>query len=257
MKRTIALTVAALMMLGVLAGTAAAENKVYIIEPNLGNATVSKTPFFTDNENCTVNAPIGPGIGIPGVTGVKKGYWRITGPLIGVDLNAADLVACGKLNPVARQATGGVGAACGMSKGYDGKGTIVDNTKGYTIHITNLVWKTTEAGAIVAIGHVTWSGGKEAKGAGKIIANVNAQGAQACATKTAAPAPTAKHQNKSGGANSFTVNGAAEIIQGALADETPKYNDMPTSPKGADDNPAFCKRASPTACPIYGPKKQH
>lgn len=266
MKRYRALlsTLAAFALVAGMAGPAAA-NAIGIFT---GVAKVGKTASFC-NHNGTSDVS-GPGIGLPnGPT--KNAFYSIDtndpmNPGSITVINDATkemnkwgdstgrLRACGRLGPVGPEGAQ-IGAACGMSKGYHGKGSIIfnegepkDQNNGagdaeidYWLH--NITWKLTEAGTIVL-----WASGskdpmaKGDKGEDMVLGEIQAQGGQDCLTKTDPGNP------KGPGARRFIVAGAFEIINDA-------WNDPQDPLEDGTKVPFICKETGNATC-FYKDKKE-
>ena len=200
----------------------------------VGTATVGKWRTHCDHDGESDVG--GPGIGLPVVNGTKNAYYELTTEIDSVFkpavLEDGVLKVCGRLTKVVDEAGGGLGAACGASKGWDGKGTIDWDDDLYpgkpTIWLKDLVWKTSVGGTLPVTGEANQAPDEEAsKEKGKpdfIVATVQAQGATPCASKTGTK------PNKSGGATTFNVAGTYEIANG-----TADQNVGPMCKSGMDE----------------------
>lgn len=192
MKKILGLMAIAAMMVGMLAGPASAGAGVFA-----GNAQVSQG-----------SAPCGtgsPGLGLPALNQNKNGSYRLVTAVTDVINGSGTLDICGKLTSVA-----GIGAACGMSKGYAGTGSIVGANG--TASLTNVGWKFSVGGTLPIIGNV--SGAKN----GKLYSIAQAQGALPCLDKAA--------QN-------FTVVGVFVVTPAG-----PKWNDITDVADPKNDGPS-------------------
>ena len=159
----------------------------------------------------------GAGLGMPWHNAVwnerKIAYFHLSASVINVKsvpgFPTGHLRACGTLLPVGDNLGGqpgnGVGAACGMSKGHNGKGLIEFPFKpppGDAIWLDQLGWKFTTGGMMLVSGEA-YVGPPKTKDDDRsgFQAVISAQGAAPCLTKTGADL------DKSGGAREFTVAG--------------------------------------------------
>lgn len=240
--KSMVLAVTAALMLGVLAGPAAA-NKVPdkdgipggvkdsgIID---GTAKVGKARTGCTNDGTSTVS--GPGLGLP-TNAPKNAFYEFGngGPATATSLfngHVGAIKVCGRLTKMNSNVAGGTGAACGASKGYDGKGSIFFPAKGVTIWLSKVGWKASVTTFVVTGQAVKASSGSEAKGkkalADTLVAEIQAFGAGPCASKVDGP-------TKSGGATDFMITGTYEIAQGA-----------PPDPNAA---PGMCKRTGDPTC---------
>lgn len=146
MKKIMFAVVAAVLAIGMLAGPAFAA-AVGVVQG--ATAEVSKG---ADANGCADGS--GGGIGLPLVNDGKKAYYDFSGSGIGSTggVPAAFSVAvCGQIDPVA-----GIGAACGMSSGRNGDGSV---TGGITATLTDLGWPASAGSAFVVTGDAGAAGG--------------------------------------------------------------------------------------------------
>lgn len=149
-------------------------------------ASAAETDVGVFTGTATVAEDAGPnGLHLPSAT-PHTGSWSLSTTVdtllhgSGLTLNAS-----GKLSPVA-----GVGAACGVSNGHSGTGSL---TGGITL--SDIGWVTSAGGTLPVTGHYV---GSAATDSGPFVAVTQAQGGAACAN--------------AGGATSFTVVGAAAFL---------------------------------------------
>ena len=195
-----------------------------------GTAIVGKFRSFCTHEgDSDVH---GPGIGMPLVNGTKNAYYQLHTTIDSAfKPAAADGVfkICGRLTKMVDEAGGGLGAACGASKGWDGRGTInwVDPAKD-TIWLKDLVWKTDVSGTWIVTGEANQAEEEdESKNKAKndfITMTIQAQGGSPCLTKSGIK------PHKSGGADRFTMVGEYTIANG-----TADQNAGPLCKSGLDD----------------------
>lgn len=162
MKKIIGL-LAAVAMMALMAGPAAASNAGVFV----GDADVAQDPSV-----CGVGG--GAGLGLPIIHGTDKtGTYglHVTATTV-KDLDGAALDVCGKLRAVA-----GIGAACGMSNGYDGEGTLVEGNGTTQIH--DVEWVASAGGTLPFTGHTS------DKKVGTLVGVAQAQGAAPCLDKAA------------------------------------------------------------------------
>lgn len=226
-KRILALVAAVAMMLGLMVLPASAGAGVGVFN---GVASVGQTAGACSKAGPNTN-PSGAGLGLPGPNQNINGFWRLVAvdALVLVQSNMPNTVTdggldvCGKLTDVA-----GVGAACGMSKGYAGVGHIFSDNANTTpiIGLNDVGWKVSAGGTLPVIGRTNTAGNKAAK-VGTLISIVQAQGGAACANP--------------GGSNSFVVTGVAVVVPAELS-----WNDITDPVDAKDDNGPL---------PIWGPKK--
>lgn len=177
MKKIIGLLAAVAMMVAMVAGPAAADPNEVDAGTFTGTATVSQ------GGACGSGAQ---GLGLPAPNQNINGSWELDTRVSAIVHGPGDLFACGKLTSVA-----GVGAACGMSKGYDGDGD-VNFDSGDHIALDDLTWKVSVGGTLLVIGEVS------DHAVGTIIAAVQAQGGAGCVA--------------AGGARDFVVAGAFVVL---------------------------------------------
>lgn len=198
--------------IGTIDGTAAVGKDIDVC-PNNGAGTVS-----------------GGGLGFPVISPTKNAWFTLktnfpTVPTDGVrsiyNSDVGNVSICGRLNPTLSkvplpgQVKPGIGASCGLSKAYGGKGVITYTTGGKPdVWLTDVGWKNSAATMLPVVGraHV---GGDPGTGKNKpgtrdyLIAVVNAQGGAACASKSQTDT-----SNNKGGATSFVVRGLYWIYNG-------------------------------------------
>ena len=204
-----------------------------------GTAIVGKfRSFCTHDGDSDVH---GPGIGMP-FQRTKNAYYQLHTTIDSAFKPAlVDGVfkICGRLTKMADAAgSGGLGAACGASKGWDGRGTIdwVDDLypDKDTIWLKDLVWKSDAFGTWIVTGEANQAEEEEdSKDKGKndfITMTIQAQGGNACLTKQDGPT---KH-DKRGGADRFVMVGEYTIankVTGLEGDQ----NVGPLCKSGLDD----------------------
>lgn len=249
-SKHILLMIVATLMLGLLVAPASA-NKVKDKDGQPGGvkdagtfsgvAKVGKFRSFCEHDgDSDVH---GPGIGTPDDP-TKNAYYELETTVDSAFKPGAPdgaLKVCGRLTKMVSSAGGGVGAACGASKGWDGKGTVDWLEPGKpTVWLKNLVWKASVGGTLPVTGEANQEFEEdESKEKGKpdfIVATVQAQGAAPCLTKTGT-----KH-NKSGGATDFIVVGSYEIANKV------------TGLEGDQNVGPMCKSGLAAGC-LYEPKK--
>lgn len=252
--RNASLMMIAVLMLGVLAGPASANkldgkfgSGVPVKEVGLildGRAKVGKNRTFCNNDGSSDVS--GAGIGLPIVNGQKNAFWEITTPVTQLpSLATGTLKACGRLTKMFSAVGGGLGAACGSSKGWDGKGSVTAPGK-KTIWLDKLGWKASVTTFVVTGQAVQADTADEAKakksGANDVVVAVIQTFGGAvpgCTSKVG----SGNDPNKSGGAGSdtaFVINGAFAIANGAY----PNPNGLPGT----------CKTGLANGC-LYDPKK--
>lgn len=179
--KKIVLLVAIVAMLAAIAGPAAAAPA-----PDAGVLTgVAKVS--RDVPSATTCGNGSTGLGLPGLTGGTGSYQLVTDPsstppgsVTGLVHGDGLLDVCGKLGPVA-----GVGAACGMSEGSAGTGSVYEHS------LSDVKWPATAGGTLPVTGDVD-------TGDENLVAVVQAQGGAACAN--------------SSGATQFTVVGVWAVL---------------------------------------------
>lgn len=203
MKKIVLLAAVAALFVGMLGAPASAhpdEAGVFT-----GTAAVGKSGSCAQDGTGSVS---GAGLGFPVLAeNGKTGYWTLNTVITGLvhgTLATGQLRSCGLLAPTA----GLIGAACGVSEGHSGKGTVA---LGGTDHIslTNLGWITSAGGTLPVTGNTTDAGTKNKNGT--VVALTQAQGGAACATKSGSGA------GKTGGATEFTVVGVFASTGAATA----------------------------------------
>ena len=195
MKKIVLLAAVAALFVGMLAVPASANKASDTGVTVSAAAVVGKTPY---GAGCSSN-PSGGGIGLPGLHDGKKAYYRFAGSTTSVGNGAGTIVACGQIDPVA-----GVGAACGMSAGNNGFGTVTFPTK--TVTLSGVGWDASAGSVFVVTGNASSNTGKT----GAIYAVVSAKGAN-CADKTT--------QGKNGTTN-FLVDIVWEVTSGPAVKHT-------------------------------------
>ena len=179
----------------------------------------------------------GPGIGLP-TQATKNAYWQVETEVMSlVNLHVGLLKACGRLTKMNSNVNGGMGAACGASKGWDGRGTVHFPDKGATIWLKELGWKVSVTGTLLVTGRAVQAPNETAAKAklpasnDQVVAEVNTRG-DGCTGKNDA------NKNAGPGATHFAVVGTYEIVQGSPPDQS-------TTP--------YCKSGGPTC--LYQTKK--
>lgn len=174
-SRSLALSLAALMILGVVALPAAA-NHVTEAGTFVGVAEVGNT--FDANQPCTQTGrglPVGDGLGLP-VLDDREGVFQLTNTFTGLVAGSGQFHVCGHLT----KTLGAIGASCAVSKGYDGIG-VAAYASGDTIELHDIGWDVTLTGTIPVLGEY-----RDAGGTGQIVALVQANsGADRCLSGTA------------------------------------------------------------------------
>lgn len=157
---------------------------------------------------------VGPGLGVPLVNAPKFAFFAFVGDATTVLHGTGPLLLCGDLYPVGSNLpTGGIGAACGMSKAvgegsYAFPGTLAHPGPG-VVFLTNVMWKASAGGEFVAT--ASYGPLPPAPPAGTVLAYFRAAGGALCLTKSDAPP-------KSGGGTAFTVLGALAFVPGVVLD---------------------------------------
>lgn len=206
MKKILGLLAIAAIMVGMLAGPAAAAT----VDAGVltGTATVGKTgPCGEDG-----------GLGLPDPLNTKQAYYGLStldqGPLGDASVISAtqgqigDLEICGQLGDVL-----GIGAACGMSRGHGGTGSATVGT--LSAALSNVGWPATAGGTLPVTGRATVAG----KGDVQLTAVVQAQGGAACVGKGGDK--SGNGEGNGTGATSFAVVGSY-TMGGPVVDEHPK-----------------------------------
>ena len=179
----------------------------------------------------------GPGIGVP-FQPTKNAYYELETVIDSAfKPGAADglFKICGRLTKMADtdgETNGGLGAACGASKGWDGRGTIDWDDDRFpekdTIWLKDLVWKADVSGTWIVTGEANEAEEEvESKEKGKqdfITMTIQAQGFLGCLTKAGVK------PHKSGGATQFVMVGEYTIANG-----TADQNVGPLCKSGLDD----------------------
>ena len=145
-----------------------------------------------------------------------------------------------------RQTKPGVGAACGMNKGYHGKGSVEypASSGKPRLFLRDVGWKATASNNLVVIGQI-WTQsagkGKAHEAVDRFVALVNTTGGGACATKTNnTPVGYAPKGNNNGqGATTFQFLAGYQIMNGD---------------QNVNDLDGMCKGSELTCA--YGPKKE-
>ena len=243
--------IVATLLLGLLVAPASA-NKVKDKDGVLGElkdagtftgvARVGKFRSFCDHDG--TSDVHGPGIGMPVVNGTKNAYYELTTHIDSAfkpSFADGEFKICGRLTKMLDEAGDGLGAACGASKGWDGKGTIdwFDPAKP-TIWLKDLVWKSDAFGTWIVTGEANQADEEdESKAKAKqdfITMTIQAQGGSPCSTKTGTK------PNKSGGAREFTMVGEYTIANKV------------TGLEGDQDAGPLCKSGLDDGC-LHEPKK--
>ena len=186
MKKIVLLAAVAALFVGML-GVPASADPIAGVGVFEGQAVVGKVPGACTKGEPFTN-PSGKGIGIPlDLAGTPKGpgevhaYWRLNTNLTGAGLDNTtpsgptfNLDACGKLRGVA-----GIGAACGMSNGYDGIGRLRSGsaTGSVVAQFRDMEWPASVGGTLPVTG-VAENTAKTKQGT--LVAVVQAQGAAGC-----------------------------------------------------------------------------
>ena len=190
------------------------------------------------------------GLGFPVLNGEKKAYWLLVAVGLVIDEDGpetTELRLCGEIHPMLSRVNGGIGAACGASKGHQGKGKTFRHDK--LVEIENLTWKFTVGTKRPVIGHVVKKRNGFPDRLGKLVGIIDSRGvALTCAEKSGSGA------SKTGGATNYGSDGVFAIAFDDAGAALPKWKDLPGSSKGAQDHPVFCKRDDPIRCPFYRPK---
>lgn len=249
-KRVLAVFMLVVWVLGILAAPAAAQRNAWFT----GTMVAGKYATYCDHDG-TADVS-GAGIGVPVLNGLKRGIWSLSTSGGGLSvfnfpdkpnpgISTGHLNACGRLAPAGSRVAGGVGAACGMSKGYHGKGRF-HLTGGpatgdvYSLH--DLTWKLTAAGSLA----FTASGqpgtmDKYESGADLVTGTIQAQGGFPCLQKSGSA------ESKTGGAQTFVVAGVFKIFHNAWRD--------PQEIAEGQQTPVICKDTGNTTC-LYDSKSK-
>lgn len=243
MKRRVIAVLAGLFTVVMAVGPVAAAPVPPDIGLLTGTAEVGK--FGTCGNDGRGNVA-GPGLGLPFFHGKKNAWWVLNAPgsLSSLVHGAGDLHLCGKLGEVAGRLGGGLGAACGMSKGWDGRGTVL-YADGVSVHLTDLEWKASAGPNFVVFGDVHES--KGSKLGGQVVAILNVFPAAGeefdCFGKPFFIGGESDPHTKTGGATLFDVTGVFTVFP----TQTPLFDwNFPTI-TCKDDSGMFC---------LYGPKKE-
>ena len=244
-SKTMVLAVLTGLLLGLLIMPAAA-NKVDHKDPVpagpvkdsgslMGTARVGKNRTFCNHDG--TSDVHGPGLGLPNQA-TKNAYWQLETPVRSlVNLHVGLLKACGRLTKMNSNVNGGMGAACGASKGWDGRGTVHFPDKGVTIWLKELGWKVSVGGTLPVTGRAVQAPDETAakqklpNSNDLVVADVNARG-DGCTGKNDA------NKDAGPGARDFAVVGTYEIVQGSPPDQS-------AGP--------YCKSGGPTC--LYQTKK--
>lgn len=222
-SKSMLLALVAMLMLGLFAAPASA-NKVKDKDGVMGgvkdsgvfegDAVVGK--FRTGCAHDGTGTVSGPGIGLP-TQATKNAYFSLDTDVISAfkPESPGKLVVCGRLTKMHSAVNGGLGAACGASKGYDGRGTVKFPGK-TTVWLKNLGWKVSVGGTLPVTGEAnqatTEALSKDKPKGDFIVATVQAQGAGPCTEKGGDPGDPAKSDTPGNrGATSFIVVGNYEI----------------------------------------------
>jgi hypothetical protein len=144
------------MTVGMLAGPAAATHTpADVVGAVNAKAVVGKVSY---DAGCTTD-PSGGGIGLPVVNGLKNAFYRFSGPATSAQHGAGMLVVCGKLMPELSAVGGGLGAACGASKGYDGFGTADFANNTGDMALSEIEWKASAGSFFIVTGKATNAAG--------------------------------------------------------------------------------------------------
>lgn len=154
-----------------------------------------------------------PGIGLPVVNGPKVAVFAFAGMATTALHGTGPLTVCGTLYPVAGNVAGGVGAACGMSKGvgegsYAFPGTVAHPGAG-VLFLSDVLWKAQGLGHIIVT--ATVGPMPPAPPTGMIVGLLQTGGGAGCVTKVDGPP-------KAGGADAFTVVGEFAAVPGVVVD---------------------------------------
>lgn len=263
--------VIAAMLLGMFAVPASAKNS-YVGTLVAGNATVGK--WFGDGpgEDCTKDTadtatPGGKGLYLVGTpldkARERHGVWQISAPITywtdKGEMGMGMLHACGWLdaimvpdaNPDTNGRFDGIGAACGASKGFGGRGWVEDATGMKLVKLSDLGWKNAVGGLLPVNGNFTEydpDGSKNGK-TGAVKAEIQATGGNLstdCLGLTNVDA-----NGKANGAQNFFVNGTFELINGVFGEKTPNdpngdgVEEFPKDNSGPGRHKKECKETAP------------
>lgn len=238
--RAFAAVVAAVMMVSLVAPAAFANTVPPSVGTVQGTATVGKTRTFCNN-NGTSDVG-GAGLGLPLVSKAKNAYYKFGGAVNLITAQAPNVIlgarldVCGDLGPILPQVGSidpvrqknpppppGIGAACGASRGTNGKGKLVGG--GITVWLKHLGWASAIGGVLPITGraYTDATGSADGKpksndpaGGSQIVALINARGAAPCATKADMLNPPIgtgkKDPNGTQGARAFDVDGVFAVV---------------------------------------------
>lgn len=186
---------------GVLLGTAAVGKAFDPLDP-------------CDPTGAALVAAGSPGIGLPLVNAPKAAVFAFAGMAVSALHGAGPLLACGDLFPVASNLpTGGVGAACGATKGMGVGSFLYPGTLAHpgagALFLTDVLWKA-QAGGFIPV-TAQYAPALGAPPVGTVVALLATQGGAGCFTKADGPP-------KAGGSAAFTVVGAFAALPGILVD---------------------------------------
>lgn len=248
-----AFTVFALVLMAVPASANKVPNKPGMIGPVKtvgfiqGVALVGKRGTCDNQGNYDIN---GPGLGFPVLSKAKNAWWGIVADVIQAT-DIAHVWACGMLGPVGKTVfpnlrsnkephesnppKPGLGAACGVNKGWGGRGRI-EKFDGTVIFLRDLAWKTDVIGTIVLTGQAVASD-KNKPAHDMVVAVVQTRGGFACITKTDnTPEQVGGHKKQEDeGAQLFDVFGTFTISNGT----SPNLNNLPATCKSDADPSCF------------------
>ncbi|HWH31517.1 MAG TPA: hypothetical protein VNU01_02470 [Egibacteraceae bacterium] len=169
----------------------------------------------------------GGGLGLPGVTTPKNAYYQFTGSVTSlVNRDMALTEVCGRLTKQHSAVGNGLGAACGASKGWDGKGKVSwEGLPGkQSLWLQDVGWKFTVGGLIFVTGKVVAAGSsaeaKTKQSQDHLLALLLAQGGAECFNKRdAVPPPAGTGEKQEGvGATRFTIIGIYGVLNGPPPD---------------------------------------
>jgi hypothetical protein len=178
MKKIFAAVALAAIAIAMFAGPAAAHGQdagVFQGFADVGRTFALKADGSSTCDDSGNGIVQGNGLNFPAPVGPANvnGTWKLsTTQQQSVLHGAGELTICGKLRP---EPTTQLGASCGVSQGYDGKGRSVNAGlahAGGIVQLSNVGWVTSVGGTLPTVGDTSTGG--------KLISITQAQGGSAC-----------------------------------------------------------------------------
>lgn len=136
-KKSVAMALSSVLWLGVV-GTHAQAMPAGP-EAGVGVGQVQFGKILDCEHHGGATAPSGAGVGF-WPTPAKRAWARIRMAVTAAVGGEGALTLCVRLNPIASNVSGGIGASCDLSKGYAGKGKIT-LAEGSTVWLDDIGWK--------------------------------------------------------------------------------------------------------------------